>query len=253
MRVLQGTFLERDTAWTAYARLRLLVPDLGAVAPGQALLAKQTGRRDPLLPALLLPAVQDLTAHAVECLAYGDVLDAGAPHAAWCPDEHLTVVGPVGRPFQLDARARRILLVGERHGVGALLALAHELARRGTETTFLSWPDARDARLPAVALPQEVEYVLTSSDEAAILRQVDALASWADQLFLAVAPQLLPQTISLLRRRLLRVRRGYAQALFAPQMLPCGVGACDLCAIRLREGYRRLCRDGLVVDLLSLL
>ena len=102
----------------------------------------------------------------------------------------------------------------------------------------------------------EVEYVLPPDAEGygdgALLGAVDELLPWADQLFLALPQALLPPLLDTLRRRLLRLRKGFAQALLLPGLLPCGVGACDLCTLPTRDGYRRLCRDGLVFELLSL-
>ncbi len=111
--------------------------------------------------------------------------------------------------------------------------------------------------MPASILPPEVEYVLPVPDAAegssgALLRAVEGALTWADALYVALPEEMLPLLVNLMRRHLLRLRKGFAQALLLPPALPCGVGACDLCVIATRHGYRRQCRDGLVFDLLSL-
>jgi dihydroorotate dehydrogenase electron transfer subunit len=252
MRAVQGAVVEWEAAWPAYARVRLTVPDLGAVGPGQALLAKPMSARDPLLARVMMPSLQDPGSQVVECLAREENLRGNGAAAGWHAGDRLAVVGPVGRSFQVEHRTRRALLVGGGPGISALLLLTRGLMRHGAETTFLSWPDSDGAIMPGSELPPEVEYVVAPPDQTALPQQLEALATWADQLFLAVAPGALPWVLDVLRRRLLRLRRGFAQALLATELLPCGVGACDLCTIPVRDGYRRLCRDGLVFDLLSL-
>ena len=60
----------------------------------------------------------------------------------------------------------------------------------------------------------------------ALVTTLERILPWADQLFLALPDEYLPEILTLLRRRLLRLRKGFAQALIAPALLPCGVGAC---------------------------
>jgi len=105
--------------------------------------------------------------------------------------------------------------------------------------------------MPASALPPEVEYVTPAADD--LLETLSGLLEWADALYLATAADQLPAILTLLRRRLLRLRKGFAQVLLLPPpSMPCGIGACDLCIVRTSGGFRRACRDGLVFDLLSL-
>jgi Iron-sulfur cluster binding domain of dihydroorotate dehydrogenase B len=82
--------------------------------------------------------------------------------------------------------------------------------------------------------------------------RIETLLLWADSLYLALDFESLPHILNALRRGLMRLRKGFAQAIVLPDLLPCGVGACDPCTIVTREGYRRVCRDGLVFDLLTL-
>lgn len=255
VRVLHGTVLDREQTWPPYQRLRFHIPDLGPIEPGQALLARPIADRDPRMPRVLLPAGQDRALQTVTCLVEEPRTPEHDLFSAWQSGHRIQVVGPVGRPFHVAGSTRRALLVGAGIGHGALVALAHALTQQGIEVTFVSWPAHDGATMPAAALPPEVEYVVTPEAPGAgdaLPRQLDPLTSWADQLFVAVPTPLLTPLMNLLRRRLLRLRRGFAQALLTADLLPCGVGACDLCALHTRDGYRRLCRDGLVFDLLSL-
>jgi dihydroorotate dehydrogenase electron transfer subunit len=165
-------------------------------------------------------------------------------------DRPLRLRGPGGRPFVVEAKTRRALLVGQNEGLGPLLHLAAQLVRRSLDVTLVVPRTPESPFMPASALPPEVEYV--TPGEGDLLERLGGLLEWADALYLATASDQLPAILTLLRRRLLRMRKGFAQALLAPPLMPCGIGACDLCTVRTPSGYRRACRDGLVFDLLSL-
>lgn len=247
MRLVTASFRDRYAPWEAASVVRLDAPDLGPVAPGQFVLLGQSDRRRPVLPVPLLPMGQTV----------GETLDILFPEAGALSlledtvrlDRPLRLYGPAGRLFAIEGGTRRALLAGGGAGLGPLLFLAAMLIRRGLDVTFIT---ARDepGYPPAAALPPEVEYVPTPGDQ--VLARIEELLPWADALYLALPPTALPAVVALLRRRLLRLRKGFAQALIPPLPLPCGVGACDLCVIRAAGGYRRACKDGLVFDLLAL-
>lgn len=244
-------------AWSHVHRLRIRVPDLGSAQPGQYVLAGPQHSLQPLLlrPLLISGQIGLGSTTEIEALApsgWGsDALQDGSADA-----RTLRVVGPLGKGFSADSRTRRALLAGSGAGLGPLIYLARTLVERGVEVTFVGRPEPEGRSMPGTLLPPEVEYVLPPGalgyEDGAALATVDELLPWADQLFLALPQALLPPLLDTLRRRLLRLRKGFAQALVLPGLLPCGVGACDLCTLPTRDGYRRLCRDGLVFELLSL-
>ena len=218
------------------------------MAPGQFVLLGPRTAGSPVLPIPLLPWAG----------ATGSTLDFLFSHPEPLArlegmvrlDQPLRLRGPSGRPFAVEAKTRRALLVGQTDGLGPLLHLAANLVRRGMDVTLVVPRIPDSLFMPASTLPPEVEYVTPSESD--LLETVSGLLEWADALYLATAPEQLPAILTLLRRRLLRLRKGFAQALLAPPPMPCGIGACDLCAVRTSAGYRRACRDGLVFDLLLL-
>jgi dihydroorotate dehydrogenase electron transfer subunit len=223
--------------------------------PGQFMLAGPEGRREWLLPRPLLPAGYDLRTRVAEILVPGQETWGTDPHI-WPAETQLRVLAPLGRPFVIDGRTRRAVLVGTAAGLAPLLFLARSLVADGLEVTLIAlFPLAADA-MPGSALPHEVEYLAISEEAggvAGLNAATDPLIPWADALYLALPMDRLPSILTLLRRRLLRLRKGYAQALLVPSLLPCGVGACDMCPVEAHSGTRRLCRDGLVFDLLTLI
>ena len=258
MRALTGSIEVREIAWPEVHRLRILVPDLGPPAPGQYVLA---GPLHSLQPLLLRPLLISGLAGAAPSVVGIEALappgwGGSGPSEGLATSRPLRIVGPLGKGFSVDNRTRRALLAGSGAGLGPLLYLARSLVDRGVEVTFVGRPEPDGRSMPGTLLPPEAEYVLPPAtqghEDGALLGAVDELLPWADQLFLALPQTLLPPLLDTLRRRLLRLRKGFAQALVLPDLLPCGVGACDLCTLPTRDGYRRLCRDGLVFELLSL-
>ena len=250
LRVLTGRLEDRQEAWTGLWALRVVVPDLGPVAPGQFVLAGGAAQPDRLLLEPMIPFGVD-PAGLLELLP-ALPLTGHRVTERWMVGAEVRLVGPAGRSFQIDGRSRRVLAVGAGSGCGALLLLARTLIDRGVEMTFIGMDAAEVAPMPGILLPPEVEYLLATGGQQRLLQAIEEVLPWADQLVLALPRPLLEPVVGLLRRRLLRLRKGFAQALLAPGLLPCGVGACDLCTVPTRDGYRRLCRDGLVFDLLSL-
>jgi dihydroorotate dehydrogenase electron transfer subunit len=173
-------------------------------------------------------------------------------------DRTLRILGPVGRPFTVDPRTRRALLVDGGSVQSPLLLLVHRLVELGVEVTYIAVTRDGEYPVPSSVFPPEIEYHIVEDDKRSaakpsLVESLDNFVPWADAMYVSVGQQQIHAIINVLRRRLMRLRKGFGQALVMPDLLACGVGACDLCTIATRDGYRRLCRDGLVFDMLSLI
>jgi hypothetical protein len=249
VRELTARLSDRFAPWDSAIAVRLESPDLTPVLPGQFVLLGAAGYGSPILPFPALPWSQ--VAGTSLDLLFTEPGKLEGLEAVLRLDRPLRVFGPAGRGFSIDSRTRRALVMGSGEGLGSLLLLTTELLRRAADVTFISTAEHPERPAPAGALPHEVEYLTPAPERR--LAQLEELLPWADALYLAVAPPLLPEILTLLRRRLLRLPKGFAQALVRPVLVPCGVGACDLCIIETTKGYRRACRNGLVFDLPSLI
>jgi dihydroorotate dehydrogenase electron transfer subunit len=207
-----------------------------------------------VLPDAFVPASLDVTASSIDVVApEGDVATRWRLVAAGSAP--LIVTGPLGKGFAVGGRIRRALLVDGGSAGAHLLYLARFLIDRNIEVVYVARGDDAGESVPATKLPAEIEYRPARGDEpgdSGLMRAVDQLSLWPDAAFLSGSGPLLLDLAALLRRRLLRLPRGFAQAIVAPGCLPCGVGACGLCSVTTRDGSRRRCRDGLVFDLLDL-
>jgi dihydroorotate dehydrogenase electron transfer subunit len=256
--------------------LTLHAPDLAHSArAGQYLLVRcsEVGSYDPLLRRALFVAA------AEPALGQIALLYEPADHGlVWLSrgraGDTLDVIGALGHPFALDARTRNLLLLGAGPGLAALLMLAREVAGRGGAVTLLAGAQNADSLPPPFLLPGEIEYQTTIGPAIDLLgsaadqppatgdqrspkakrppanAQSSALSpiAWADQVCAALPHDqllLLRDTIQHLKYRW---ERGFASALLDGPIV-CGVGACGVCAIETRKGWRMLCADGPVFDL----
>jgi len=185
------------------------------------------------------------------------------------PGDTLEMLGPLGRPFEIDPRSRQLLLIAGGLGMAGVRALADEALDDGRRVTLLF--GAADARqvYPASLLPDEVEYVVATDDGSMghagyVTELVPHYEAWADQAF-ACGP--LPMLAGLAqlaegrdgrigvarlgKRRGSRARRGGVAArrqawlqVSMEQNMGCAVGACLGCVVMGVDGPQRVCREG---------
>jgi len=150
------------------------------------------------------------------------------------PGSRLDLLGPVGCAARPPGSARNLLLVHAVPGPLRLLPLALDfLTRSGAVALLFSQPDA-----PLAGLPDEFEIL-----RGPLETHLPETLAWADVVYIDAPTEQLDRL-----RQALAQARPYADAvpayaLIAPPM-PCGVGACGVCAVRTRKGWRHACTDG---------
>jgi dihydroorotate dehydrogenase electron transfer subunit len=186
--------------------------------------------------------------------------------------DRVDMLGPLGRPFEMDPRTRHVLLIAGGLGIAGVRSLADEAIRDGRQVTLLfGGVTARDV-YPSSLLPDEVEYVVATDDGSVghhgyVTDLVPDYEAWADQAF-ACGP--LPMLRSLARLAATRRGRmgvatlgrkrgggrpipaGSAQArrkaflqVSMEQNMGCAVGACLGCVVLDAKGQpQRVCREG---------
>jgi dihydroorotate dehydrogenase electron transfer subunit len=182
------------------------------------------------------------------------------------------MLGPLGRPFEVDPRSRHLLLIAGGLGMAGVRSLADEAIRDGRQVTLLfGAASARDV-YPSSLLPDEVEYVIATDDGSVghhgfVTELVAAYEGWADQAFACGPAPMLAALARLAagRRERLGVARlgrkrggGKVDPLGSPaarrkaflqvsmeQNMGCAVGACLGCVIMGSNGApQRVCREG---------
>jgi dihydroorotate dehydrogenase electron transfer subunit len=188
------------------------------------------------------------------------------------PGERLDVHGPLGRPFEVDSRARHLLLVAGGAGMPGLRMLADEAIRDGRQVTVLfgAW-SAREV-YPSSLLPDEVEYVVATEDgslghRGPVTDLVPDYEAWADQAFACGPPPMLAVLARLAATRRARMgvaklgrkrgagridpagspvarRKAFLQVCLE-QSMGCAVATCLGCVVFGAAGApQRVCREG---------
>ncbi len=240
--IQRAALLEGD-----YKRLELAIPEnLNGLKPGQALLVRPKQMRvskvwDPYLRQVWYPTNQSNTKAIVEIhsrdhYAPGDVLD---------------VVGPIGQPFAIRQVLRNVLLLAYDTPPFPLLMMIPWLLGNNVSVTLVLLGKAAD--YPTQHLPPEVEVVRSDDapDPLTWPNQVTTIG-WADQVF-AVAPPgddltNFARIYDLFNERRAELARNYLFGVFQG-VLPCGVGACDVCLVPTKNGLKYACTDGPAFDL----
>ena len=182
------------------------------------------------------------------------------------------MLGPLGRPFEVDPRSRHLLLIAGGLGMAGVRSLADEAIRDGRQVTVLfGAASARDV-YPSSLLPDEVEYVIATDDGSVghhgfVTELVPDYEAWADQAFACGPAPMLAALARLAagRRERLGVAKlgrkrgsGRPEAVGSPaarrkaflqvsmeQNMGCAVGACLGCVIMGTNGQpQRVCREG---------
>jgi dihydroorotate dehydrogenase electron transfer subunit len=187
------------------------------------------------------------------------------------PGDRVDMLGPLGRPFEVDPRSHNLLLVAGGLGMAGVRMLADEAVRDGRKVVVLF--GAADAAhvYPSSLLPDEIEYVVATDDGSMghhgfVTDLVGDYEAWADQAF-ACGPHAMLKRLAQLaagRRERLGVarlgrkggsgrtdplgstparRKAFLQVSME-QTMGCAVGACLGCVVMGVEGPQRVCREG---------
>jgi dihydroorotate dehydrogenase electron transfer subunit len=188
------------------------------------------------------------------------------------PGDRMDMLGPLGRPFEVDPRSRHLLLVAGGLGMAGVRMLADEAIRDGRQVTMLFGAASAREVYPSSLLPDEVEYVVATDDGSLghrgfVTELVPGYEAWADQAF-ACGPFPMLAALSRLaagRRERLGVaalgrKRGAGRPVVAgspaarrkaflqvsmEQNMGCAVGACLGCVVMTNGGQpQRVCREG---------
>ena len=188
------------------------------------------------------------------------------------PGDRIDLLGPLGRPFEVDPRSQHLLLVAGGLGIAGVRMLADEAIRDGRQVTLLFGAASAREVYPSNLLPDEVEYVVATDDGSLghhgfVTELVPDYETWADQAFACGPAPMLAALARLAAGRRDRLgvaklgrRRGGGRpaAVGSPaarrkaflqvsmeQNMGCAVGACLGCVVMGTSGTpQRVCREG---------
>jgi dihydroorotate dehydrogenase electron transfer subunit len=185
--------------------------------------------------------------------------------------EPLDMLGPLGRPFEVDAGSRHLLLIAGGLGMAGLRMLADEAVRDGRRVTVLFGALNATHVYPSSLLPDEIEYIVATDDgslghHGPVTELLPDYEAWADQAFACGPYPMLARLAQLAAGRRARLgvarlgrkrgggrtdqlgstvarRKAFLQVSME-QTMGCAVGACLGCAVMGIDGPVRVCREG---------
>jgi len=193
--------------------------------PGQYLPCRNSSREDTLVPVNLFNVIGPK-----------GKLSLGPLPNVWLPGDELAFLPPQGHGFHLPAAVRRVgLLAIDSPSICLLTLVDYALSQDAAVTLFCD-------PIPPMGILTQLPAVVEVRPVSSLLEDLN----WPD--FLAVEVRL--ENLSSLPRFL-----GQTQLLFTGQVLvrtamPCrGLGACGICSIKTRHGWKYACLDGPVFSL----
>lgn len=188
------------------------------------------------------------------------------------PGDRIDLLGPLGRPFEVDPRSQHLLLVAGGLGIAGVRMLADEAVRAGRQVTLLFGAASLREVYPSSLLPDELEYVVATDDGSLghhgfVTELVADYEAWADQAFACGPAPMLAALAGLAASRRGRLgvaklgrRRGGGRTdppgspaarrkaflqVSMEQNMGCAVGACLGCVVMSITGTpQRVCREG---------
>jgi dihydroorotate dehydrogenase electron transfer subunit len=227
--------------------LTLQAPDLAkAAAPGQFLHIRCGHERDPLLrrPMSIYRTEGDRVQLMVRSVGRG---------SAWLVDreigDELDFLGPQGKAFRLDARAKNLLLVGGGYGVAPLVGLAERALKQGKSITLAVGAATASLVFPSRLLPAQVEYVVATDDGSAgskgfVTEAIPSWLTWADMVYACGPIRMMAALAGGMRKLNPRLRGQVAME----ERMGCSMGVCMGCVVETSKGPLRVCTDGPVFD-----
>ena len=159
------------------------------------------------------------------------------------PGEALDLLGPLGRGFQLDSKAKRVLLVAGGMGVAPLAFLAQRAVEKGLEATLLLGARTGERLYPQELLPRGLKTVIATEDGS--FGQMGLATVLLPPLLAGAAQVFACGPVDMLRAmaRMPELRDRPVQVSLELR-LGCGFGVCLGCSVPTTKGNRLVCRDG---------
>lgn len=162
--------------------------------------------------------------------------------------EHVDLLGPLGKGFEIYPSARNLLLVAGGVGIAPLVALAEHAIAKGLKVRLVIGEKNAAKIYPEHLLPSGIKPVITTEDgslgrKGMVTDILPQFTAQADQLFVC-GPLPMYQAIAKMRRKL----RNKPTQVLLETVMGCGVGACLSCSIETKQGRKLVCKDGPVFE-----
>ncbi|MCC6564852.1 MAG: hypothetical protein IT298_03745 [Chloroflexi bacterium] len=235
--------IERISAINStHQHLELAVDEsLKSIKVGQFLMVRVGDRWDPFLRSVWYP---------VDIMRDGKLVIERPLTETYDVGQTVSAIGPAGDHFKFRKGIRHVLLIAYDCPPTPLIMVMPWLIRNNIAVTLVLIGSAVNYEIHH--LPPEVE-VIEGDDELNWPNQVVTVGE-SDQVFVCAAPDderyRFSRILTKFRERRNQLPKNYLFGVF--QGFACGLGMCDVCAVRSLEGLKLACRKGPAFDLATL-
>ncbi len=219
-------------------------PSFGSIKPGQSVLARIGEEWTPYLREQWWPISQQKNTLIVERPAT----------ARYEPGTVVSLIGIIGQPFRFRRTLRNVLLLAYNTDPTPLLMTIPALLSNSVAVTLVLLGSDYETE----HLPPEVEIMRNKIGTGAAVEKINwanrvTAIGWADQVFVTVPQEdemsYFREIWALFSDLRADIPANYLFGVFRPP-LPCGVGACSSCMVKLQGSAAAfMCTDGPAVDL----
>jgi dihydroorotate dehydrogenase electron transfer subunit len=170
------------------------------------------------------------------------------------PDDTVDILGPLGNGFSVPAGKKDFVIIAGGIGVAPLAALAEELSKdRKKNISVIIGARSKSALLCREHFERLGLKTMVATDDGSCGKKCFA-TDVLDE-FLAIKRVFVPILYACGPGPMIKAvgrvskKRGLQAYASFEENIACGVGACLGCAIRTRNGYKLVCKDGPVFDL----
>jgi dihydroorotate dehydrogenase electron transfer subunit len=167
------------------------------------------------------------------------------------PGDEISLLGPLGNGFTINAESQSLLLVGGGMGIAPLRFLAEGALIMGKTVTYAVGVRSTDLLAPDDLSSLKATCLLATEDgsgegahKGLVTELLPDYIDISDQVFIC-GPLPMYRAIARDRQRLLKNKP--TQVSLEVRM-GCGVGGCFSCSVRTTAGMRRVCKDGPVFN-----
>lgn len=164
------------------------------------------------------------------------------------PQQEVSILGPIGMPYRFRKSLRNVLLIAYDTAPLPLTIMIGQLLHNKVSVTLVLLGQAQNYQTEH--LPAEVEILMGEAD-LTWAEQVMTLG-WADQIFVVVKQDdelaRFGEVLRKVKELRVDVPKNYIFGVFQP-WLPCGVGACSACMLRVENSLLPSCTKGPMFDL----
>jgi dihydroorotate dehydrogenase B-like protein len=164
------------------------------------------------------------------------------------PQQEVSVLGPIGTPYRFRKSLRNVLLIAYDTAPLPLTIMIGQLLHNKVSVTLVLLGNAQNYQTEH--LPAEIEILLGDAN----LNWTERVMTlgWADQIFVVVKQDdelaRFGEIFRVVKDLRVDVPKNYIFGVFQPS-LPCGVGACSACMLRVENALLPACTKGPMFDL----